>query len=97
MKTIQLQEDLYKTIREIQDLSILEELKVLVNERISSIRIKKNDFWDELPAKVKEEIEQSISEAERGEVYSHDEVMKEMQFYSTINLSALTTRPFSKT
>lgn len=40
------------------------------NNKISEI-----DFWDELCDEQKAEIEESIAQADRGEVISHEEVM----------------------
>ena len=34
------------------------------------------DFWEELPVKVQEEIEEAIQQADRGELIPHETVMK---------------------
>jgi len=40
-----------------------------------------HDFWDDLPDYVKNEVEESIIEADKGLGKSHEEVMKEYQKY----------------
>jgi predicted transcriptional regulator len=35
----------------------------------------RQDWWDEISANEKEEIEKSLAEADRGEVLTHEEVM----------------------
>ncbi len=40
-----------------------------------------HDFWDDLPDYVKNEVEESIIEADKGLGKSHEEVMKKYQKY----------------
>ena len=35
-----------------------------------------NGWWDSLPKNIKEDIEESIRQADRGEVFTHEQVKK---------------------
>lgn len=37
------------------------------------------DWWDELPLSVQQSIDESIKQADRGEIVSHEEIMKEVK------------------
>ena len=55
-----------------EDESMIKELKqVFLN--------KKNDFWDELPVKVQEEIEQAIIETDNGDYIPHEDMIKKYE------------------
>ena len=37
------------------------------------------DFWDDLPIRIRKDIETALIEADNGELIPHEEVMKEMR------------------
>jgi predicted transcriptional regulator len=59
-------------IDKISDRNILKAVRTLLSEKAAT----KDDWWDMISQEEKEEIEQGLSEAERGEVTSHEEVME---------------------
>jgi hypothetical protein len=52
---------------------------VLLSEIDSLLNTSKQDFWPSLPAQVKQAIEESESELDRGEGISHEQVMVEIK------------------
>ena len=50
----------------------------LINQIKSLFKDKDENWWDELPASVKQGINESIEQANRGEFISYDEVKKEV-------------------
>ena len=72
MDVTELRADLHNMIDKISDKNILKALRTLLYEKAAS----KADWWDTISQEEQEEIEQGLSEADRGEVISHEEVMK---------------------
>lgn len=71
MSTAELKSNLYKLIDSINDSKTLQSIYTLIsNKGVSEV-----DFWDELSDEQKAEIEESIAQADRGEVIPHEEVM----------------------
>jgi predicted transcriptional regulator len=77
MNTLDLKSDLYALIDKIEDIDILREIKTLLVKKLKSEE--GIDFWEKLPDALKLEIEESIKEADRGEVIEHEEVMKQIK------------------
>ena len=75
MNVIELRTDLHNMIDKISDSNILNALKVLLKEKTSP----QEDWWDTISDEEREEIEQGLEEAERGEVIPHEEVMKKYE------------------
>ncbi len=71
MNAIEIKSDLHKLIDKINDIDLLNALKVLLKNKSTEY-----DSWDMLPSEVKESIEKGIGEAERGETKAHNEVMQ---------------------
>ncbi|MBC7399490.1 MAG: hypothetical protein H7289_06065 [Mucilaginibacter sp.] len=46
---------------------------------LQSQNISGKDFYDDLPQSVKDDIEQGLREIENGNVYAHEDVMKEIK------------------
>ncbi len=86
MKTAEIKADLHNLIEKTEDINILKALKVLLKKQFASDKSEQKDFWDELPETVKEEIEESINEADKGSVYTHEEIMQEMKEKYNIEL-----------
>ena len=84
MKTAELKADLYKLIDQTDDVAILKAVKILLGKRIYKRNIK--DFWDDLPDVVKAELEESIVQSDKDEVYAHEEVVMEMKTKYNIGL-----------
>jgi predicted transcriptional regulator len=59
-------------IDKISDKKILKAVRTLLSEKTAT----KTDWWDTISQEEREEIEQGLSEADRGEVTPHEEVMK---------------------
>jgi len=72
MDVTELRANLHNMIDKISDKNILKALRTLLYENAAS----KADWWNTISQEEQEEIEQGLSEADRGEVISHEEVMK---------------------
>ncbi|MFI5196219.1 MAG: hypothetical protein ACHQD8_03950 [Chitinophagales bacterium] len=44
---------------------------------------KQQDFWDELPGHVKDDVEEALQQSERGEGKPHEKVMKKYDKWRT--------------
>lgn len=63
---------IHQLIDQIEDEQLLQAyLKVLE----SSMQVQKKDWWDEISAEERAEIEEGLSQADRGETVPHEEVM----------------------
>jgi len=51
----------------------------LINKIKALFKGKEENWWDELPSHVKEGINESLEQANRGEFISYDEVKKEVE------------------
>jgi predicted transcriptional regulator len=72
MDVTELRADLHNMIDKISDKKILKAIRTLLSEKTAT----KIDWWDTISQEEREEIEQGLSEADRGEVTPHEEVMK---------------------
>ena len=72
MDVTELRADLHNMIDKISDRNILKAVRTLLSEKVAT----KADWWDMISQEEREEIEQGLSEADRGEVTPHEEVMK---------------------
>lgn len=77
MNTLELKSELIDLINEIEDSKVLGAIYLLLTKQVHSE--KKLDFWDELPEKIQNDINIAIKEADEGNVFSYDEVKKEME------------------
>ena len=75
MNTIELQSDLINLIRNIDNVRVLEAIKILIEQTKST----STDFWDELPETVQKGIKQGLIESEKGDVVSHEMAMKQIR------------------
>ena len=78
METIELKSELINLIESIEDNKILSAIYVLLTKQQFKIE-RKVDFWDELPEDVKNDIDEAIDEAKRGEGISHKEAMRQIK------------------
>lgn len=63
---------IHKLIDQIEDETLLQAyLKVLE----SSLQVRKGDWWDEISAEERSDIEEGLAQADRGETVPHEEVM----------------------
>ena len=74
MSTTELKSSLHTLIDTINDSKTLNAIFTLLSNKSKSV-----DFWDELSAEQKAEIDASIAEADRGELIPHEQVMKEIR------------------
>jgi hypothetical protein len=72
MTTGEIKTDLHYLIDNINDESILEAVRTILSKQIKS----KVDWADELNQDLRTELEESILEANKGAVISHEEAMK---------------------
>jgi predicted transcriptional regulator len=72
MDVIELRTDLHNMIDKISDDKILNAIKTLLSEKTSE----EVDWWDKISDEERDEIKQGLTEAENGDVITHDEVMK---------------------
>ncbi|WP_419801695.1 hypothetical protein [Mucilaginibacter sp.] len=59
----------------IQTLDQADEKTLRMLQAILQIHLE-HDFWDDLPDEIKNEVEESIKQGERGEGITHEEMMK---------------------
>lgn len=71
MNVLNLKSDIHSLIDKINDINVLNAIKVLLSRQVSE-----TDFWDEIPEAVKESIERGIEQERKGETKPHEEVMK---------------------
>jgi predicted transcriptional regulator len=72
MDVTELRADLHNMIDKISDRNILKAIRTLLSEKAAT----NTDWWDTISQEEREEIEQGLSEADKGEVTPHEEVMK---------------------
>ena len=68
-----------KKLELVQHILNTEKPSVLAKVEAIFKKEKTEDWWDEISEAEKEEIEKGIAEADRGELISHEEVMKEVR------------------
>ena len=71
MKEIELKSDLHNLIDRVNDMTILNAIKVIL-----SAQLKENDFWEELPLNVRESVKRGMEQARSGKTKAHLDVMK---------------------
>jgi len=71
MNVTELRSDLHNMIDNITDSNILNAVKTLLAGKTAT----QTDWWNVISDEEREEIEQGLSEAERGEVITNEEVM----------------------
>ena len=72
MDVIELRADLHNMIDKISDNNVLLAVKTL----LSGKTVKKTDWWDTISKDERAEIEQGLTEADRGEVIPQEEVLE---------------------
>ena len=77
MDTLELKSYLHELIDDIEDNHVLNAIYLLLAKLQS--KVEEKDFWDELPEHVKKGIEEGLSQSERGEGITHDEMMKQIK------------------
>ena len=88
MNTIELQNDLINLIRTVDNVRVLEAIKILIEQTKTA----STDFWDELPETVQEGIKQGLKESELGDVIPHEMVMKQIREKYNTPVIMLTAR-----
>ncbi len=74
MNTIELKTDLHNLIDKINDVNILNAIKVLLSKKT-----KEFDWYDELDSEQKKSIEQGLNELDNGEGIPNESVMAEVR------------------
>ncbi|MGZ3874644.1 MAG: hypothetical protein ACXVJD_17120 [Mucilaginibacter sp.] len=64
--------NLIKWLTEVTEPSVIEQFLALKNEQ-------QQDWWNEIDKEEKAEIEAGLTQADNGEVFSHEEVMSKYQ------------------
>ncbi|MBP7281196.1 MAG: hypothetical protein KBA66_06460 [Leptospiraceae bacterium] len=77
MNAIELKSDILKLINIIEDESFLHAIRILLLKQIPNSETK--DFWNDLPIRIRKDIETALMEADKGELIPHEEVMKEFR------------------
>lgn len=75
MKVVELRSDLHRLIDKVNDVSILNAIKVILAKETE----KKSDWADTLSDELRTELEESILEADKGKTISHDEAMSKIK------------------
>ena len=68
--------NLIKWLTEVEEPSVIEQVIALKNEQ-------QPDWWDEISKDERTEIEEGLAQADKGEVFSHEEVMAKYIKYGT--------------
>lgn len=68
----ELRADLHNMIDKISDRKVLTAVKTLLSGKAD----RESDWWDTISEEEREEIEQGLKEADKGEVTPHEEVIK---------------------
>jgi predicted transcriptional regulator len=68
--------NLIKWLTEVKEPSVIERFIALKNDQ-------QMDWWDQIDADEKAEIEEGLLQADKGEVFSHEEVMAKYQKWRT--------------
>lgn len=71
MNVFELKSDLHHLIDKINDKSILSAVRTILSKQTEQ----SSDWWDTISDDERAEIEQGLTEADRGEVIPHEEVM----------------------
>lgn len=74
MNSVELKADLHSLIDRVNDITILNAIKAILNKQVSEV-----DFWDELPENVQESALRGMEQVKNGQTSTHDEVMKKMR------------------
>ena len=77
MNAIELKSDILKLINIIEDESFLHAIRILLLKQSPNSETK--DFWNDLPIRIRKDIETALMEADKGELIPHEEVMKEFR------------------
>ncbi|QQS51177.1 MAG: hypothetical protein IPM71_00180 [Bacteroidota bacterium] len=80
MNTIELKSDLHRLIDRVNDVSILNAIKVILSRET----VKKSDWADTLSEDIKAELEESILEADQGKTISHEDAMNQIKSRYTL-------------
>ncbi|HEY4197427.1 MAG TPA: hypothetical protein VGM63_17930 [Mucilaginibacter sp.] len=64
--------NLIKWLTEVQEPSVIERFIALKNDQ-------QMDWWDQIDAEERSEIEEGLTQADKGEVFTHEEVMAKYQ------------------
>ena len=64
--------NLIKWLTDVKEPSVIEQFIALKNDQ-------QQDWWDEISDDEKAEIKEGLAQADRGEVFSHEEVMAKYQ------------------
>lgn len=67
--------ELFQMILAEKDTSVIKDLLTVFNRKNQT----ETDFWNELPEEIQQQLDESIAQAERGEVTPHEVVMKEYE------------------
>jgi len=77
MNAIELKSCLHSLIDNVNDMTILNEIKAIL-----SAQVKENDFWEELPLNVQESVKRGMEQAQSGKTKAHTEVMKNYEKFT---------------
>jgi predicted transcriptional regulator len=75
INTIELRSDIHHLIDKVNDVDILQAVKIILAKETKS----RPDWADTLSNTLKVELEESILEADQGKTISHDEAMKQIK------------------
>lgn len=79
MNTVELQTDLVQLINQVEDVEILQAMKLLLVKMIKVEIAAPTKYFEDLPDEVNAELEEAIKEADRGELTPTDVVMDRMK------------------
>ncbi|MEE4177070.1 MAG: hypothetical protein V2I46_06120 [Bacteroides sp.] len=74
MNAADLKSDLYRLIENIDDVDVLEAVKVLLSSRLP-----RNDLWNEISEGERAEIDEGLKQADRGETKTTEEILSKYE------------------
>jgi hypothetical protein len=74
MNAVDLKSDLYRLIENIDDVDVLEAVKVLLSSRLPH-----NDWWNEISEDERAEIDEGLKQADRGETRTTEEILSKYE------------------
>jgi len=77
METLELKTDIIQLVEKLDDNDVLYAIKVLLEKQFKINQ--KKDLWDDIPQNIKNDIETSLKEADKGKIISHQEVMNNIK------------------
>jgi len=74
METFELKTNIFQLIDKLEDTDILNAINTLLEKQFAKPNTQ--DFWNDLPQKIRNAIKTSVNEADAGKLIAHNQVMQ---------------------